>query len=456
MVFDVLASVTRLTQRVGSFEEALSAFRSARFQACISNLNGVETGVSALLRSRTLLRLGKPVDARSALRDMEWCSNREQGEASLLLAVAHSRLGDAQAAQQCFRDAHVFSISSLDVALEAEVEYYEGLSAFALGDLSESRFACLRGFEIVKTPPQWTKSNGIIPVEHVISRTEELFAIIHASEGEYRKGLGYTRAALATLDRCKIGDVFQEAFALKNLTVTAREFDIDEDARLLGQRVPALAWTSDLSRVEFAAVEALGWCSALRGDHVGALRLFRRAAAVASTEPERVIVGVDRALIARAYGHTAMVTEEIEHALGIANAFNWDFAGGDSRYALLTLAQVAAPIEVALARKSLNRYNGIRTAMDATFAARIEPRIRAEEAYTHGLVLRAEGRIDASTERLRSAFETWNRIGYEWRAGRAALELAEMNAGDMFRLAVHRELRTRPDSIFAARARLVA
>ncbi|GAC1501600.1 MAG: hypothetical protein NVS1B2_26800 [Vulcanimicrobiaceae bacterium] len=59
-------------------------------------------------------------------------------------------------------------------------------------------------------------------------------------------------------------------------------------------------------------------------------------------------------------------------------------------------------------------------------------------------------------ERLQTAFETWNAIGYKWRAGRAALELAELGAGDAFKLAVRRELTRRPESLFAERARRVA
>lgn len=82
--------------------------------------------------------------------------------------------------------------------------------------------------------------------------------------------------------------------------------------------------------------------------------------------------------------------------------------------------------------------------------------MQAEEDYTHGLVLRAEGRLDASAERLRAAFSTWQQIGYAWRAARAALELAELGAGEVFRVAVRRELRERPQSVFATRARLIA
>jgi len=107
---------------------------------------------------------------------------------------------------------------------------------------------------------------------------------------------------------------------------------------------------------------------------------------------------------------------------------------GDTRYALLAIAQVAAKIATSHAREMLNRYTAIRIAIDGTSVARLEPGARAEEAYTHGLVLRAEGRLTASAERLQVAFETWASIGFEWRSARAALELAELGAGDRFRL----------------------
>ncbi len=151
-----------------------------------------------------------------------------------------------------------------------------------------------------------------------------------------------------------------------------------------------------------------------------------------------------------------MVIEEVEHAISTAYKFDWEKAPDDSRDALLFLAQAAAAIAPINAREMIDRYTAIRNSMDVTFAARLEPRARAEEAYTQGLVLRAEGRLTASAERLQAAFETWESIGYEWRAARAALELAELNAGDVFRLAVRRELIQRPDSVFSGRARLVA
>jgi len=454
----VLASITQLNPRRGSFSEGLVAYRAARLQLCLSQLHGLESVSALMLRARALLRLG---DAGAALAVLPGPCDQDfdmsdRAEVMLLHAVAQSRLGNIDQSKDLFRDALVYSISSLNPALEAEVEFYKGLTALGEDSFDEATSACHRGLEIANGPRLFPKNESIIPLGHVAARIHELLAIMASTKGRYRDATHHARLSLRTHDACAIHDVYIQAFALRNLAIATRDFDLSDEARLLSKRVPTLEWTEDVCRVEFTTVEALGWCSALRGDGVNALRLFRRASLIASSVPEHVLVSVDRALLARECGHRAMVVEEVERAVKIANGFDWENAAGDYRVALLTLAQVAAPVAPIDARAMLDRHSALRNSIDATFAARSEPRARAEEAYTQGLVLRAEGRIAASMERLEVAFETWNTIGYEWRAARAALELAELEAGEVFRLAVRRELFQRPDSIFSMRARLVA
>ena len=454
----MLASVTRFTPRPGSFSEGLAAYRAARLHLCLSKLHGLQSGGASTLRARAFLRLGDAESALSALTgpfDHDFKRN-DRAEIALLQGAAYSHLGNAGQAGDFLRDAFVYSISSTNPALEAETEYYVGLTALGDDSLDEAIVACNRGLEIASNLRQTQKVEGSIPLGHVIARIYTLLAVVASSDGRYRDATQHARLSLSTHDACPIHDVHVQAIALKNLAIAARDFDLSEDVRLLSQRVPALEWTQDLRDVEFTTVEALGWCSALRGDSVNALRLFRRASTVASTIPEHVLVSVDRALLAREFGHRAMVAEEIEHAVEVANGFDWGQASGDSRDALLFLAQAAAAIAPVDAREMVDRYTAIRNSMDITFAARLEPRARAEEAYTQGIVLRAEGRIAASKERLEVAFETWTSIGYEWRAARAALELAELDAGEVFRLAVRQELFKRPASIFSGRARLIA
>ena len=409
-----------------------------------------------MLRARTFLRLGKPDAARNAVELAETLTSRDRGEASLLSAVSSSRLNDVERARDSFRDAFVYGVSSLDVALEAEVTFYRGLAAFADGDLFEAQNACECGLEIAFQSARGATYDATIPLPHIVSRIEELLGLIAAANGRYDAWLIHARSTLRILDSCAIRDTWQEAFALRNLTTLARDFDVSADATIVAKRAPSFAWTPETSRIEFATLEALGWCAALRGNGVEALGHFRQADQSASASPERIIIAVDRALVARDAGHRAMLIEEIGYATKLARAFDWESSAGDTRYALLALAQVAAPIEVANAREMLDRHTAIRNAIDGTSLARIEPGTRAEEAYTNGLVLRAEGRLAASAQRFEVAFETWGAIGFEWRAARAALELTELESGDVFRLAVRRELQQRPNSIFSVRARLVA
>ena len=449
-------SVSQIRPLRGSFAEALDAFRTARLRSCLALLGTSVSAAVAALRARALLRLGSPRDAFAASTGVTAGDPRERGELALLAGVASSRLGERERADDFLTEARVFGISSMDVSLEAEVEFYAALTAFGDGAVEDARAACRRGLDAGHASTIEAARTSSVPLAHVVSRIRELLGLLDAAEGRYRDQLAHARAALDTLATCPIGDVYQEAFALKNLATLARDFDLDDEARRLAERVADLAWTSDISRVEFTTVESLAWCSSLRGDTVDALRLLRRAASVATTDPERINVSVDRAIVARGYGHGPMVAEELEHALALSSAYDWNHAPGDSRLYLLPLVQNVAAIDVVRARETLNRYTAIRNAMDATFAARVEVRVRAEEAYTHGIVLRAEGRTAASVERLHFAFATWSDIGYAWRAARAALELAELQAGDIFRSAVRRELSMRPASVFAARARLVA
>ncbi len=404
-----------------------------------------------MLAARAHLRLGDPTEALAATAALHF-SDRARAEIALLRAASFTRTGDDDRAAAAFADARAHAISAADSALAAETEFYVALAAFGEGDMDGARDAALYGLDLSQQP---SRSGGIMPRLHVIARLQELLMILDAGSGRYVDVIEYARDSLATLDRSGVQDVYLEAFALRNLASLCRDFDLS-DSRKICERAKALPWTADIAHVQFTTLEATGWSYALRGDVFEALSRFRVADGAATTTPERVFVAVDRALMARESGYVEMAREEIAHALEIAETFDWADAAGDYRNALLNLAQVAAPVAPARARAMLDRYSAIGKRMDPLFASRIESRARAEESYTHGLVLRAEGRLDASAERLHSAFATWAGIGYAWRAARAALELAELDRGDVFRLAVRRELQLRPNSVFSARARLVA
>lgn len=451
------ASVTQLRPRTGSLENALAAFRAARLEACLSELHGIRSTGAALLQARALLRLGDPGRALDALGLAGALETRDLGEVALLRAVSLSRLGRPEESADAFVDARVFAVSSADPALQAEVEFYLALDAFGESNLDETRAACRRALEIAGAAQTFaSRSCGLVPLAHVVARTQELLGLVEAAEGRYGEWYVAACRALATLDASAVKDLYQEAFALKNLAILARDFDLRDEAQKIGERVANFAWTDEIAQQSFTAADALGWCSALHGNPTDALRWFREAAARATSIPERVQAAVSKATLIRELGCEPVAREELEHALALASTCDWETAAGDHRLVLLSLAQAVASLAPQRAREFLDRYCGIRNAMDFRFVSRHEARVRAEEAFTQGLVLRAERRVAASTEQLTLAFDTWESIGYEWRASRAALELAELDAGDVFRKAVRRELVQRPQSLFATRARLIA
>ncbi len=207
----VLAAVSRLTPRLGSFSEALGAYRAARLQTCLSKLHGIESVSATTLRARTSLRLGDPDAALHALANLasdQIADCRDRGELALLRSVAHYRLRDTEASREAILDAHVYSISAADSALEAEVSFYGALTALGDEDLDGARDACQRGLDIASEPWTFTATKGYIPLDHIVSRTEELLGVIDAAQGRYRASLAHARSALAMHDRCAISDTY--------------------------------------------------------------------------------------------------------------------------------------------------------------------------------------------------------------------------------------------------------
>jgi len=450
----VSTSITQLPSRVGSYATALAAFRAARVKVCVGELNGLEANPARLLEARAHLRISDPESALSALAAVSVPTGAERAEQAMLAAATLGRLGRASGAEAAFAEARAFGISAGSPILDGELAYYTALAAVGAGDLEQAHAFVEESLEALEGVTI-NEGGAVLNRAHVVARLNEMLVVIDASRGRYRDVIRHSRSVWSALTSTPERDVFLEGHALKNLAIVARDFTLD-DAEEISERVAGLAWTPELSTVGFVAFEATSWCAALRGDLPEAFWRLRSASAAATSIPERLLLCVDRALLAREAGYDAMAKEEIRYALSLVDRFEWEHAPGDLRVALPLLAQVVAPVSAAAARRVLNRYSAIGDAIDVRSTARSEARFRAEVEFSHGVVLRAEGRLDESSTRLCAAFQTWTAIGHEWRAAIAAIELAELRAGDVFRLAVRRELSRRPTSFFASRARAVA
>jgi tetratricopeptide (TPR) repeat protein len=373
-----------------------------------------------------------------------------------LLAASLTRLGRFDDAADALANARAYVYGSTSVALEAEVEYFGGLAAYAQGDLAgleaaSHRILALgepRDGAVVDTP------DYAVPLAHTRARAFEALAAVALSRCLYHDQAAYTRKALRELDGARVTDVWIAAVNVANLAVLAGNYDLFEHVEYLRDRIASTPWTDELASRRFTALDAFGWHLALRGDNIGAFRQFRIAADVASALPDRVLASVSRAHLAHELGHEPVAVEELEHALALSKKFDWDEANVDKRFALLHLAEAAASIAPDEARPALERYRKIRTKL-ATLS-QVEPWTAAAEDFTEGLLARAEGNRLKAIDSLLKAHERWSDVLIDWRAAGAAIELAELGAGERFLREARREAVRRPASWLARRVAALA
>jgi len=412
---------------------------------------------SRLLYARTLLRLGRPADAVDVLQATPVDGHGLLAERCALLAASLTRLARFDDAADALTNARAYAYGSGSVALEAEVEYFGGLRDYAQGDLAGFEAASHRILALGE--PRGAAGGApeyAVPLAHTRARAFEALGVVALSRCLYHDQAAYARKALRELDGARVTDVWIAAVNVANLAVLAGNYDLFEHVEYLRERLASTPWTEELASRRFTALDAFGWHLALRGDNIGAFRQFRVAADVASTLPDRVLASVSRAHLAHELGHEPVAIEELEHALVLSKKFDWDDANVEKRFALLHLAEAAAAIAPDEARTALEHYRKIRTKLATISLAHVEPWVAATEDFTEGLVARADGNRLKAIDSLLKAHERWSEVLIDWRAAGAAIELAELGAGERFMREARREAVRRPASWLARRVAALA
>ena len=440
-------SVTHLAPQNGSYARALGAFRSARLAACLRAARDDVSPPARTLCARALLRLGRAADSRYALRGIWLDNDVVRGEVAMLQSAAAARLGEDAAAERLLLTARAYVFSTDMPALEAELEYYGASAALERGELQQAVAACRR---LLRVAFSGKANDYVVPLRHLRARAFQLLGFVRAARGNYAAQATLAFKASDEFGRSRVPDVFEEAQYAAELAVVTLDLDLADREPGVRSLVEAVRWTDAIANLRFKSYEALCWCAALRGDYYAAFRFLRRAGAGA-TVPQEITIGADRALLTCALEQRLIAAEEIGHALDLAERFDWEQSVREDRTALVRLAQAAAPLETVRARAALDRYANLQPT-SLPYVAHNDVLARAEEAFASGVVARAEGDIRQATDHLLVAFESWNGIGFAWRAARAALELAEIDGSDTFHECVRRERKMRASSWFAKRA----
>ena len=211
--------------------------------------------------------------------------------------------------------------------------------------------------------------------------------------------------------------------AVENLAALARELPFEEAAVVAKVEVDRdVEWPQDFALQRFQALKAVGWCRALRGDALGCLRYLRMADAVAPTPAFKTILLLDRARFAKVIGERNWAQNELSTAEAEADRLDWNGCAGDERIGLLLLAESFSEANQEKARFYLSRYAALDKIRSPLHLFAFDHRLEAIAAYVTGIVELARNDENAEAS-LRKAWVIFDRVGYDWRAGRTALAL---------------------------------
>jgi DNA-binding CsgD family transcriptional regulator len=116
----------------------------------------------------------------------------------------------------------------------------------------------------------------------------------------------------------------------------------------------------------------------------------------------------------------------LDDAADLAERVEWRAIRGEERVALLLLAELYAPHDGALAMSYVARYQETGDRYEPLLASNADRRVPAIVAYCLGYVHEQLGELEEAEESYKEAFEIYDAIGYDWRAGRAALGLSRI------------------------------
>jgi tetratricopeptide (TPR) repeat protein len=448
------AKIARLKPRAQSFETAVDAYRHGRFLACLGALAHHSSTGAVALAARSFFRLGRHSEALAtldvALQGVTELSHQSRGELEMLRATVLGRLGRHIEAESAFDDARAYVLSAACPELEAEYLYSEAHARMLTGQIDD----CVELCSAAIAPPSaaYGAAPHSTPLAHTRARVFQLLGRVAAARGDFVGQRCYLKMAFQEVDESAVPDVAFKAVQLANLALLVRESGNERDAAFVRAQAAALPWNPDLHPQRYLILHALGWASSLHGDHLGAFRDFRAAGEVAPSEALKIIASLDKAYIAEELRQHLTAAEEVEYAERLSESTTFGGSGEESD-ALLGLAQALARSAPAKARRMFDRARRLRKRVNEHHASNFDERARVDELVTEAAVCRAEGDVSRARALYARIFEKWNAFGCTWRAALAAMELAELGAGDAYADFARCEAERRPHSWFAERAR---
>jgi DNA-binding CsgD family transcriptional regulator/predicted negative regulator of RcsB-dependent stress response len=385
---------------------------------------------AAPLLARVELRTENPQDALAVLARYasSAATNAQKAEVAMLKGAAFARSGDPASAMQHFKTAEKLDSSD---ALRSELLCHIAAAHWMERDTSKALAA------LDALPPN--------PNLDVRLHAGILRGAIASAQGLLAQQGAVLLGALSEI-RDEEPDVYLYAVLTTNIAALAVELASTElrDAAL--HHVDRIAWTVDLADRHFHALRALAWRSALEGDGFNAFRRLKQALSVTLSPAWRVAALADRAYLADALGERHWAAQELRDARDLAATIDWNAVAGEEKLALPVLAELFAPRDPSVAIAYIAMFQRVGHNYPRVLSSSHDVRVEALEKYALGKVQLELGERDEAARLLTAAWEIYERLGIRWRAGRAALALAEISDPATWRSRAEEALAAYPQS----------
>ncbi|HKU82174.1 MAG TPA: LuxR C-terminal-related transcriptional regulator [Candidatus Tumulicola sp.] len=408
-----------MSSRSSAYRRAASFWQQARWQAAEAALREIpetELRGEALLLQVRLLTLRDPAAAVARARTLTAgrFSARFDAEASIVLGNGLSQIGEYAEAEERFARAQ--ALCGDDADLLAKVALYRSVALMLQNRVER----------IEPLVPAIKRAASA----DIRAQGATMHAVLLRHREQYRAQIPVLLEALLELRAMPAPNAWVLCSVLHMLAEIVVEFWEPTLAAMVEERFAAIEWHGEIAVWHFFISRALSWWYALSGDSLAAFRYLKRAVELPVRDALLALNHADRAFLARGLGERIWSEQELTHADDLCRRATWETerdARDDASIALASLAELYARSDPTKASEYLARFAMFHQQLSSANTRRHDRIDRAFACATMGTVHAAQGKLSEAVRSLEESYAIYDEIGFDWRAGKVAVELAAVS-----------------------------
>lgn len=403
---------------------AMQLWQQARWQeaeAAVAAIPESEMRGEALLLKARLLMVRDPAAAVAFAGSLLQTRTRAHFRAEVLIVLGNglSQIGEYAEAEERFAAAE--SESAGDADLLAKVALYR--SVLLMLQNRVDRIEPLIG----------TIKRAVNP--DIRAQGASMHAVLLRHREQYRAQIPVLMQALLELRASANPNLWVLCSILHMLAEIVFEYWEPTLATLVEEQFESIEWHEEIAVWHFFISRALSWWYALAGDSFNAFRYLKRAVEFPVRDALQVLNHADRAYLARGLGERIWAQQELSYADEFSRRVAWETerdARDDASMALASLAELYARVDTTKASEYLARFQMFHQRLSSANTRRHDRIDRAFVCGTKGVVGAALGKLNEAVRALKEAYDIYDAIGYDWRAGKIAIELASVSGNQHY------------------------